>query len=330
VVPGHSWAGDSGWGYEGTVHSPDSLAARYERLLGRLWRDHATHGTSAGVYTQLTDVEREVNGLVTYDRRVLKMDTARVVAANLGLTPLVLPESREFTSAAVVTISSNGVVRYTTDGSEPTARSRRYRGPFAVRGDSATPVVTVRARAFMDDLPASPEVSAEFRRVAGREPDTTLGKVMPGVRLALFRDSSLRALTLVAERPAGPDTVAAILDSVQRDLTLPLKRGRERFTVRFTGWLRVPRDGVYALTARADDGVRLWVGDRLVVDGLGFSPSATESRGEIALRAGLHPVTVTYLQSWDDALLQLWVELPGGGRRRLDDMLYLPKESETR
>jgi hypothetical protein len=328
VVRGHAWAGDSGWGYQGTYRSTDSLAARYERLMGRLWRDHATHGTSAGVYTQLTDVEREVNGLLTYDRRVLKIDTARVVAANLGLTPLILPEGGEFTSSALVTISSEGVVRYTTDGSEPTAGSRRYRGPFTVRGDSATGTVTVRARAFVGGDAAGPAVSAAFRRVPGREPDTTVGKVVPGVRLAYFRDTSLRALTLVARSPAGPDTIAAVLDSVQRDLTLPLKRGRERFTARFAGWLRVPRDGVYALTARADDGVRVWVGDRLVVDGMGYSPSAADSHGEIALRAGLHEVTVTYFQSWDDATLQLWVEGPGGGRRRLDDMLYLPAPTE--
>ncbi|MFL5577604.1 MAG: PA14 domain-containing protein, partial [Gemmatimonadaceae bacterium] len=326
VVPGHAWAGDSGPGSggEGTYRSADSLAARYELLLGRLWRDHAVHGTSAGVYAQLTDVEGEVDGLLTYDRRVLKIDTARVVAANVGLTPHILPEYRELTSSATVTISSGApAVRYTTDGSEPTADSRRYRGPFVVRGDT----VAVRARAFAGDAPMSPAVSAEFRRVAGREPDS-VARVVPGVRLALFRDSSLRALTLVAARPAGPDTIAALLDSAQRDLSLPVRRGRERFAVRFTGYLRAPRDGVYALTARADDGVRVWVGDRLVVDGMGFSPSLAESRGEIALRAGLHPVTVTYFQSWDEAALQLWVDAPGGARRRMDDMLYRAAPAE--
>lgn len=35
-------------------------------------------GLSAAVYTQLSDVEDEVNGLVTFDRRVCKMDPARM------------------------------------------------------------------------------------------------------------------------------------------------------------------------------------------------------------------------------------------------------------
>jgi hypothetical protein len=42
-------------------------------------------GTSAAVFTQITDVEGEVNGLYTYDRQILKADGARVRAANLSL-----------------------------------------------------------------------------------------------------------------------------------------------------------------------------------------------------------------------------------------------------
>ena len=39
-------------------------------------------GTSGAVYTQTTDCEIEVNGLLTYDRAVLKVDEARVKAVN--------------------------------------------------------------------------------------------------------------------------------------------------------------------------------------------------------------------------------------------------------
>ena len=39
-------------------------------------------GCAAAVYTQTTDVEREVNGLMTYDRKVDKLIPARVAAAN--------------------------------------------------------------------------------------------------------------------------------------------------------------------------------------------------------------------------------------------------------
>jgi hypothetical protein len=40
-------------------------------------------GYSAAVYTQTTDVETEVNGLMTYDRKIIKLDPERVRKANL-------------------------------------------------------------------------------------------------------------------------------------------------------------------------------------------------------------------------------------------------------
>ena len=39
-------------------------------------------GVSAAVYTQTTDVEGEVNGLMTYDRKIVKMDEERLRAVN--------------------------------------------------------------------------------------------------------------------------------------------------------------------------------------------------------------------------------------------------------
>jgi hypothetical protein len=41
-------------------------------------------GISRGIYTQFSDVEIECNGLVTYDRKLIKVDTARMKATNKG------------------------------------------------------------------------------------------------------------------------------------------------------------------------------------------------------------------------------------------------------
>ena len=47
--------------------------------------DMVPRGFSAGVYTQTTDVEIEVNGIMTYDRKVIKMDEKRVREINQKL-----------------------------------------------------------------------------------------------------------------------------------------------------------------------------------------------------------------------------------------------------
>jgi hypothetical protein len=81
-VDAHTWEKKT-WGYRGTASSAD-LTHKYERLLQRVWELKDKPGLSAAVYTQTTDVETEGNGLLTYDRAVIKVDVDRVSAANRG------------------------------------------------------------------------------------------------------------------------------------------------------------------------------------------------------------------------------------------------------
>lgn len=80
-VSGHTWQAEKNWGYV-KFASPDELTDAYLRLIPMLRALQAEPGLSAAVYTQTTDVEIEVNGLMTYDRAVIKMDAERIAAAN--------------------------------------------------------------------------------------------------------------------------------------------------------------------------------------------------------------------------------------------------------
>jgi beta-galactosidase/beta-glucuronidase len=82
-VAGHSTDDERQFGYVGAADGED-LAARYEALAARL-AAMARRGLAASIYTQISDVEIERNGLVTYDRRVVKADPGRIKAANAAL-----------------------------------------------------------------------------------------------------------------------------------------------------------------------------------------------------------------------------------------------------
>jgi hypothetical protein len=82
-VDGHTWSQGKNWGYRPTQSSAD-LTRKYEKLLAEVWKLKEQAGLSAAVYTQTTDVETEVNGLLTYDRAVIKVDVDRVAAVNRG------------------------------------------------------------------------------------------------------------------------------------------------------------------------------------------------------------------------------------------------------
>ena len=79
-VEGHLTA-DKTYGY-GTARDSADMAARYEKLQCETVLPQLARGLSALVYTQLTDVEEEINGLFTYDRAVLKLPADRVRAIN--------------------------------------------------------------------------------------------------------------------------------------------------------------------------------------------------------------------------------------------------------
>ena len=80
-LSGHTWKAEKNWGYRSFTNR-DSLTFAYLDLVAKLWPLVETNGLSAAVYTQTTDVEVEVNGLMTYDREVVKMNLDRVSAAN--------------------------------------------------------------------------------------------------------------------------------------------------------------------------------------------------------------------------------------------------------
>jgi len=81
VVPGHIWRpSGNNWGYAGLCKSPQEVLERYKLFADRLKTFIAT-GCAAAVYTQTTDVEIEVNGLMTYDRTV-KLDPAALREIN--------------------------------------------------------------------------------------------------------------------------------------------------------------------------------------------------------------------------------------------------------
>ena len=85
-VRGHTWQSEKNWGYRSFTDS-EALTTAYIDLIAKLFPLIDEKGLSAAVYTQTTDVEIEVNGLMTYDRALVKMDRKQVAAANRGKFP---------------------------------------------------------------------------------------------------------------------------------------------------------------------------------------------------------------------------------------------------
>jgi hypothetical protein len=82
ALPGHLWQKEH-WGYQGMADRKE-LTRRYCEFLRTVYRLHEEEGLSAAIYTQTTDVEVECNGILTYDREIIKPDPKAVRAVNTG------------------------------------------------------------------------------------------------------------------------------------------------------------------------------------------------------------------------------------------------------
>jgi beta-galactosidase/beta-glucuronidase len=83
-VRGHTWQDEKNWGYKSYTNAQD-LTRAYLELIKKLRPLAAEQGLAGAIYTQTTDVEIEVNGLLTYDRAVIKMDPKVIAEANRAL-----------------------------------------------------------------------------------------------------------------------------------------------------------------------------------------------------------------------------------------------------
>ncbi|WP_285009638.1 sugar-binding domain-containing protein [Pedobacter faecalis] len=86
-IEGHLWDDlKAGWGYDGVV-TPAILQKQYANMVDSL-RKFEAQGLTASIYTQPFDVETEQNGLITYDREVIKLPIDKIREIHSTLWPI--------------------------------------------------------------------------------------------------------------------------------------------------------------------------------------------------------------------------------------------------
>lgn len=206
-------------------------------------------------------------------------------------------------------------VRYTLDGSEPTADSPLYTKPLIL---SAT--ATVKARAFGDSRAAAFTTATQTLRKLFPPPADQPEDVVPGVHFEYYEGPW--------ERMPDFDSLQPVAEGVAESFGISRRKRDDLFGFRFTGYIKVPFEGVYTFFVRSDDGLRLWVGDRLVIDDYGFHP-AREVRGSIALAPGLYPIRADYFE-WDgDERLTGSYEGPGIEKQVIPPEVLFHKAGDT-
>src|SRR5262249_37705311 len=193
-------------------------------------------------------------------------------------------------------------LRYTTDGSPPAAGSALAKGPIRV---SAT--TTINARAFRDGKPVSPVATRTFAKVKPRTADKSEG-LSEGLTYEYFEGNWHKMPDFDKLKPVRIGAIGRF------DLAPHSKP--ELYGFRFRGFIRVPKDGVYTFHLSSDDGSRLFIGDKVLIDNDGLH-EMIEKSGQVALAAGPHLITVEFFQCTGGVGLDVQYEGPGITKRRI-------------
>lgn len=145
------------------------------------------------------------------------------------------------------------------------------------------------------------EVTAMLAKVEPRAADSPAGAA-PGLVCEFYEGRWDRLPDFATLQPKATTRVEMF--------SLGQYKDRDHFALRLTGYVDVPADGHYAFFAAADDGCRLFIGDRLVVDNDG-PHYLMEKRGYIPLKAGKHAITVLYFDRTETDELKVSWEGPG-------------------
>jgi mono/diheme cytochrome c family protein len=104
------------------------------------------------------------------------------------------------------------------------------------------------------------------------------------------------------------------------NFTLSVAKRKNDFALRFRGVLTVPDDGDYKFYTTSDDGTRLYIDEKLIVENGGVHP-AQERSAPVKLTAGEHTITVEYFDGGGNTAMKVQWKQPGGQREEIPENL---------
>lgn len=230
-------------------------------------------------------------------------------------TPVIRPHGGLFTAGQRVSVHTPGregaIVRFTTDGSTPTAESPEYREGLTLETDT---VLTVAA--FDRAGRMSEPNTARFRRVEPRRPAAVAtADLEPGLRVEYYEGYWKTLPDFDAVRPLN----SGVTERVRLDA---IATREDHFALRFRGLVYAPADGVYTFECLSDDGSRLWIGgerdDKVEVVENDGSHSTRSGRGQVALAKGWHQITIGYFEDYAGSALRVSWSGPGSALAELE------------
>lgn len=146
-----------------------------------------------------------------------------------------------------------------------------------------------------------------------------------GIAVDFFHPSpsNVALETLAKLKPQGSGIVPEIV------MNVPQKTSDDQFALRFSGMIQIPTTGKYTFSISSDDGSRIYLDEKLLVDNDGLH-GMSEKSGTVDLVAGSHPLVVTYFDNGGGDGLEVTWSGPGIPKQKIPaDRLTVSGGGET-
>ncbi len=174
-------------------------------------------------------------------------------------------------------------IYYTLDGSEPSSSSTLYDTQIVIKNNAKLKAKNI--------LPSGKE-SAIFEKIYSRityQEATNLEKTNTGLVLKFFKG--------IINQLSEFDTMKVLKKAeIVTHIEMPVGMPKDGFGLQYSGYIKIPKDGIYTFYTSSDDGSRLFINDMLVVDNDG-KHGMQEKKGEVALKTGYHKFSITYFEN---------------------------------
>ena len=229
--------------------------------------------------------------------------------ADINNPPKFVSEDEIFINDMDVRIQSdreNIQIRYTIDNSVPDSNSAIVEGPVHL-----TKTTTLMARCFRNGKPVSGTSETLFTKVKPEE-SSKVDAPVKGISYKYFEGD----WDLLPDFDSLKSSDGGIISN----FSITSAKSADHFGFEYEGYIKIPDDGVYNFYTASDDGSRLYINNKLVVDNDG-QHGIIEKKGVIPLAKGYHPFRLTFFEKSGDQNLNVMLK-PMAWKRPLYRIQY--------
>ena len=227
--------------------------------------------------------------------------------ADVITAPVIESEYNLFIDELEVNILSENKdleIRYSLDGKIPTSSSPLFISPITI-----TNSCTLNTALFKDGRMLSEISNAQFEKVEAKE-SVNIENPNQGIAYKYFE----------GDWNILPDFTGlkSVDEGIINNFSLENKKVTDKYGFEFSGYINIPEDGIYTFYLESDDGSKLYLDDKLLIDNDNLH-GMIERKGIIALKSGFHLIHINYFESTGEDDLIVSIKIPGKEKQLIPD-----------